>query len=83
MACPFGVITPNSAYKVAVKCDACIHMEEPACVNACPTGALIQGDTDEFQKVLLKKRGNIAMFALENTTTNKISLAFAGEDDKR
>lgn len=83
MACPFGVITPNSAYKVAVKCDACIHMEEPACVNACPTGALSQGDTVEFQKVLLKKRGNIALFALENTTSNKIGLAFAGEEDKR
>ncbi|HWR07604.1 4Fe-4S dicluster domain-containing protein [Sporomusa sp.] len=82
MSCPFGVIVPSDAYKVAVKCDACIHMEEPACVNACPTGALSQGDGADFQKILLKKRGRLALFALQNGGAHKVSLEFVGEDDK-
>jgi carbon-monoxide dehydrogenase iron sulfur subunit len=57
-------------------------MEEPACVNACPTGALSQGDGADFQKILLKKRGRLALFALENEGANKVSLEFVGEDDK-
>lgn len=39
-ACPFGVITryPNS--KVIAKCDRCPDRNTPACVEACPTGAI-------------------------------------------
>lgn len=44
MACPFGVITrlPNS--KVIAKCDRCPDRQTPACVEACPTGAVKFGD---------------------------------------
>ncbi|MDU4959188.1 MAG: 4Fe-4S dicluster domain-containing protein [Sporomusaceae bacterium] len=63
MSCPFGAIVPAGAYKVAVKCDGCRHMEEPACVNACPVGALLYGDDAEFQQVLLTKRKQAAVFA--------------------
>ncbi|MBO8128145.1 MAG: 4Fe-4S dicluster domain-containing protein [Peptococcaceae bacterium] len=44
MACPFGVITrlPNS--KIIAKCDRCPDRVIPACVDACPTGALRFGD---------------------------------------
>ncbi len=82
MSCPFGVIMPSTQYKVAMKCDACIHREEPACVNACPTGALSLGDSADFQKILLKKRGRLALFAWQNAGADKVSLEFAGEDDK-
>ena len=44
MACPFGVIYMMRDGKAVVKCDLCIERtkldEEPACVEACPTGAL-------------------------------------------
>jgi len=44
-ACPFGVITVREDGKGVVKCDLCIERleagQEPACVNACPTKALI------------------------------------------
>ena len=82
MSCPFGAIIPSEPYNVAVKCDACIHMEEPACVSACPTGALSQGDAADFQKILVKKRGRLALFAWQGTDSGKVSLEFAGEDDK-
>jgi len=43
-ACPFGMMTMGPDGKGALKCDLCIrrlaeHLE-PACVSACPTGAL-------------------------------------------
>lgn len=42
MACPFGVISRDERNKkVASKCDLCIDNEgTPACVGACPNGAL-------------------------------------------
>lgn len=42
--CPFGVINITRDGKAVVKCDLCIERtkvgQEPACVEACPTGAL-------------------------------------------
>lgn len=44
LVCPFGVIDLSRAGKAMIKCDLCIERteagEEPACVAACPTGAL-------------------------------------------
>lgn len=44
MVCPFGVVSLRRDGKVALKCDLCLHRleagEMPACVTACPTGAL-------------------------------------------
>jgi len=57
MACPFGAITP-SKLKVALKCDLCPDREGRegkarfACVEACPTGALIGGELEDFKKLL-------------------------------
>lgn len=44
MACPFGVITRLPGSKVIAKCDRCPGRSSPACVDACPTGALQFGD---------------------------------------
>lgn len=42
--CPFGVVSLRQDGKVALKCDLCVQLTEqdllPACVTACPTGAL-------------------------------------------
>jgi len=44
IVCPFGMITMSADGKTALKCDMCIDRQQagqpPACVEACPTGAL-------------------------------------------
>jgi NAD(P)H-nitrite reductase large subunit/ferredoxin len=42
MVCPSGV-RPNAARDGVVRCDVCEGREVPACVTACPTGALAAG----------------------------------------
>jgi anaerobic carbon-monoxide dehydrogenase iron sulfur subunit len=41
MVCPFGGVIRLKRQGIAVKCDGCPDLEEPACVKACPTRALI------------------------------------------
>jgi carbon-monoxide dehydrogenase iron sulfur subunit len=41
MACPYSAIWPNLKSKVPVRCDKCRDLDEPVCVKACPTGAII------------------------------------------
>jgi carbon-monoxide dehydrogenase iron sulfur subunit len=77
MTCPFGAVVPSAAFKVAIKCDACVHMEEPACVASCPTGALVYGDEAGYEKVLADRRGRIALFAVADSKI--ISLDFVRE----
>jgi carbon-monoxide dehydrogenase iron sulfur subunit len=48
MVCPFGVITRDTRQHIAVKCDRCHKLEVPACVNACPTKALVLKEIDEL-----------------------------------
>jgi len=63
MACPIGAVIPSRDYHVALKCDACVKMEEPACVAGCPTGALSCGEEDDFHKIISVKRHRYALFA--------------------
>ena len=51
MACPFGVIRQDGTKRRAVKCDReCLDEKEiPACVGACPTGALAYTDVASFE----------------------------------
>jgi len=57
LVCPFGVIGMDRAGKVIIKCDLCLERTEagkrPACVEACPTGAL---NFLELREVTKKKR---------------------------
>lgn len=54
LACPFGVIRMDEARKVVVKCDQCFERvqrgELPACVEACPTGALTYRQLEEVRE---------------------------------
>ncbi len=51
MACPFGMIRLGPDERSALKCDLCVERAEkgllPACVAACPSGALELKEVDE------------------------------------
>lgn len=57
LTCPFGVIRMNREGKAAIKCDLCLERvkmgKQPACVEACPTGAL---SFVKIEKVVKEKR---------------------------
>jgi tetrathionate reductase subunit B len=58
-ACPYGKIFWNDKLQIPQKCTLCAHRLDkgltPACVNGCPTGAIILGyDTDLAAKVAAK-----------------------------
>jgi len=63
VACPFGIIKLNKEVKTIDKCTFCIDRIKndipPACVQACPTGALIFGNYSEIKSKAekLKKDG--------------------------
>jgi carbon-monoxide dehydrogenase iron sulfur subunit len=51
MVCPFGVVFHDTVNGLSLKCDLCKDSEEgPACVRACPTGALFFGKVEEFMQ---------------------------------
>ena len=58
--CPYGVIFPWPQRKTALKCDRCVYMENPVCVDVCPTHALELVELDEIEKLLQEKRGGIS-----------------------
>jgi anaerobic carbon-monoxide dehydrogenase iron sulfur subunit len=47
MVCPFGVIARYEDCHRAVKCDHCAERDGPACVEACPTHALVFCEREE------------------------------------
>jgi anaerobic carbon-monoxide dehydrogenase iron sulfur subunit len=48
MVCPYGVIGSMQEERIAVKCDRCPDRDAPACVAACPVGALVYAEEGEF-----------------------------------
>lgn len=50
-ACPYGAIYVDPQRNIADKCDFCSHRlevgMEPACVETCPSGALVFGDAND------------------------------------
>lgn len=52
MVCPYGIIRSQVAERVAVKCDRdCLSAAGvPACVEACPTRALVFASADDFSR---------------------------------
>ena len=80
MACPIGAVVPSGDYHVAMKCDACTKMEEPACVAGCPTGALICGEEDDFRRILAVKRRQYAMFVRATAGVGPTGVDFINEE---
>jgi formate dehydrogenase iron-sulfur subunit len=58
-ACPFGIPKLDAETEKAFKCDMCTtrleNKLEPACVKACPTGALQFGDQADMMKKAYKR----------------------------
>jgi len=48
MVCPYGVIGRHLEEHKAHRCDRCTDREIPACVSACPTGALVYETVESF-----------------------------------
>jgi len=51
MVCPYGVIGRELEARVIVKCDRCPDLDVPACVEACPTRALLFMEEEEFAEL--------------------------------
>ena len=58
--CPYGVIYPSPERKIAIKCDRCLYMEKPVCVDVCPTKALEVVELEEIEELLREKRRKTA-----------------------
>lgn len=41
MVCPFGAPQPFREHRKMLKCDRCVGMDAPYCVESCPTQALV------------------------------------------
>jgi carbon-monoxide dehydrogenase iron sulfur subunit len=59
MFCPYGVIYPWPERKFALKCDRCIYMENPVCVEVCPCKALELVDLEDFEEILQQRRDRV------------------------
>ena len=70
LACPFGVISLSSDGKSIIRCDQCAERVqqggEPACVEACPTGALQFLTVDELPSEALPRSARELMELLEH-----------------
>jgi len=58
--CPYGVIYPFPERKIAFKCDRCLSMEKPVCIDVCPTGALELVELEEIDGLLRERRRAVA-----------------------
>jgi anaerobic carbon-monoxide dehydrogenase iron sulfur subunit len=52
MVCPYGVIGRHLEENKAYRCDRCPDRDIPACVNACPTRALIYQSAKDYSQNL-------------------------------
>jgi Fe-S-cluster-containing dehydrogenase component/formate-dependent nitrite reductase membrane component NrfD len=59
-ACPYDALYIDPETRTAAKCNYCAHRVdrglEPACVNVCPTHAIISGDLDDPQSEIAQLR---------------------------
>lgn len=84
LVCPFGCVVPVSGRPVVQKCDLCVHRESPACVQACPTGALIYADERGLAPVLAARRQRVADAASAiDPSAWAVSPKTCGEDESR
>jgi carbon-monoxide dehydrogenase iron sulfur subunit len=55
MVCPYGVIGRHLEENKAYRCDRCPDRDVPACVNACPTHALVFESVSEYSRSMRRK----------------------------
>lgn len=86
--CPFSVPLFDEATKKIVKCSMCAHRvgkgTQPACVEACPTGALEFG---EYKATMaraqdLSKKRKLALYGLQEAGGTMLFVLFAGDPIK-
>lgn len=86
LACPFGMIWPDTFNKVARKCDLCIHRREagldPACVATCSARALAFGELDDFLVDIRKTSGVTIIHSAGGDSGTLITLPGNGKDPK-
>ncbi|SHI36702.1 4Fe-4S dicluster domain-containing protein [Desulfofundulus thermosubterraneus] len=65
MVCPYGIIRSDAEGTMALKCDRECRDETgiPACVRACPTGALVYDEVDDYSG---RRRLDVLHRALSN-----------------
>ncbi len=57
--CPYGVIYPWPERGIALKCDRCVFMDHPVCVEVCPAKALELVELDEMERLFEKRRKEV------------------------
>ncbi len=50
--CPYGAVIPVPTEHISIKCDGCLWSKVPACVRACPSGALVFSDLETYVETL-------------------------------
>ena len=56
MVCPFAAVNVHDG--LADKCDQCIFMDYPVCVDSCPTGALKYVESEDESREIKVNRSN-------------------------
>ncbi|MDP1852814.1 MAG: 4Fe-4S dicluster domain-containing protein [Candidatus Omnitrophota bacterium] len=58
MVCPYGAIRDNKKLKIPIRCDLCADVDEPRCIKACPVGAIMYLEEEEYDKILADKKSS-------------------------
>ncbi len=76
-ACPYGAIYEDPEKGVAQKCTFCEHRtavgQQPACVDACPTGCRVFGDLDDpDSEIAQRSAGGTTVWKPEASTSPRV-----------
>jgi tetrathionate reductase subunit B len=81
-ACPYGMRFINPETNNADKCTWCYHRitnnEQPACVEACPTGARVFGRLDDPDSELSRRLGTVRTHVLKEHLGTHPKLHYSG-----
>ena len=80
MVCPFG-IRPDPARDRVVRCDVCEGRATPACVEACPTGAIHFGDLNDSASVAAKEAAEPESFRLLEKLNTQPKIYYRSKKD--
>ncbi len=81
--CPYGVIYPWPERKIALKCDRCLYMETPVCVDVCPTRALELVDLADYDAFLQDRQARTVAELQELSGTGDVLLLDVVTVDER